>query len=37
MKTMGYDKMAVSVFDSNAAAGQAAADDLAEILRDTIA
>jgi glucosamine-6-phosphate deaminase len=37
MKTMGYDKMAVSVFDANAAAGQAAADDLAEILRDTIA
>ena len=37
MKTMRYDKMPVGVYDSNAALGQAAADDLAEILRAAVA
>lgn len=37
MRTMRCDKMPVSVYDSNAELGQAATDDLAEILRAAIA
>ncbi len=36
-KRVQYDKMAVTIYDSNAALGAAAADDLAEILKQAIA
>ena len=37
MKTMRCDKMPVGIYETNAELGQAAADDLAEILRTAVA